>query len=93
MYSIKCDKKYHMIEIKLLLLIIIANGVPVLLGNLLQQRLDTPLDFNHRFIDGRPLFGAAKTLRGVAAAICHRVAAPWGWINYQNHYYRCWPVI
>jgi len=58
-----------MTEIKLLLLIIIANGVPVLLSKLLQKRLDTPLDFNRLFIDGRPLFGVTKTLRGVIAAI------------------------
>lgn len=58
-----------MIELKLLLLIIIANGVPVLARNVFNERLDTPLDFNQNFIDGRPWFGVAKTFRGVIASI------------------------
>jgi CDP-diglyceride synthetase len=58
-----------MIELKLLLLIIIANGVPVLARNVFNERLNTPLDFNQKFVDGRPWFGEAKTLRGLVASI------------------------
>ena len=58
-----------MIELKLLLLIIIANGVPVLTRNILKLHFDTALDFNRVFFDGRPVFGPTKTWRGIIAAI------------------------
>ena len=49
----------------LLLLLIVANGAPVVLGLLLRQRFAWPLDAGRNFFDGRRLFGASKTLRGV----------------------------
>lgn len=58
-----------MIELKLLLLIIIANGAPVLARNILKSRFETALDFNRVFLDGRPVFGPTKTWRGIIAAI------------------------
>jgi CDP-2,3-bis-(O-geranylgeranyl)-sn-glycerol synthase len=54
---------------ELILLLVIANATPLLVGVLAGGRLDTPLDGNRRFIDGRPLFGPAKTFRGVASSI------------------------
>ncbi len=58
-----------MIELKLLLLIIIANGVPVLTRNILKLHFETAVDFNRVFFDGRPVFGPTKTWRGIIAAI------------------------
>ncbi len=55
--------------LQLLLLISLANGAPVIAKRVLGQRLARPLDGNLRFVDGRPLFGASKTLRGIAAAV------------------------
>ena len=57
------------IIIKLVLLLVITNGAPVLARLLLRQRLNQPLDRNLRFIDGRPLLGPAKTVRGIVSAI------------------------
>lgn len=54
-----------------LALILLANGLPALLGLLLGR--GRPLDGGHRLGDGRPLFGPAKTVRGVLAAL---VATP-----------------
>ncbi len=55
--------------IHLLLLLVIANGTPALLGLLLGSHWDRPLD-NHRLLaDNRPLLGASKTLRGLIAAL------------------------
>lgn len=58
-----------MIELKLLLLIIIANGAPVLARNILKSRFEIAVDFNRVFFDGRPVFGPAKTWRGIISAI------------------------
>jgi CDP-archaeol synthase len=55
--------------LKLLLLLIIANGVPVVAKCLLGERLSFPLDGHARFFDGRPLFGASKTIRGLVLSI------------------------
>jgi hypothetical protein len=55
--------------IHLLLLIIVANGAPVLLRFLLRDRLDAPIDSGAMLPDGRPLFGVSKTWRGVIGAL------------------------
>ena len=57
------------LSIQLLLLITAANGAPLLLKKLLGPLFDYPLDFNRPFFDGYPLFGKAKTYRGIAAAL------------------------
>jgi CDP-2,3-bis-(O-geranylgeranyl)-sn-glycerol synthase len=58
-----------MVELKLLLLIIIVNGVPVLTRNILKLHFETAVDFNRVFFDGWPVFGPTKTWRGIVAAI------------------------
>jgi CDP-2,3-bis-(O-geranylgeranyl)-sn-glycerol synthase len=58
-----------MVTLKLLLVIGLANGAPIVAENLLRSAWQTPVDFGRNFIDGRPLFGASKTWRGLAAAV------------------------
>ena len=53
----------------LVLLLIIANGTPALLGLALGPRWNRPLDSNRQFLDKRPLLGPSKTLRGLFSAI------------------------
>ena len=53
----------------LVLLLIIANGTPALLGLVLGPRWNRPLDNNRQFPDNRPLLGPSKTLRGLLSAI------------------------
>jgi len=53
----------------LVLLLIIANGTPALLGLVLGPRWNRPLDNNRQFLDNRPLLGPSKTLRGLFSAI------------------------
>ena len=55
--------------LKLLVLMSIANGAPLIATRVLGRRLAQPLDFGIRFFDGRPLFGPSKTIRGVLLAI------------------------
>lgn len=52
-----------------LLLLLGANGAPILAARLFAQRWNAPLDGGLRFVDGRALLGSAKTVRGVLAAI------------------------
>lgn len=54
---------------ELLLLLLVANGTPVVLGILLRHRFAWPLDAGRNFLDGRRLFGASKTVRGILGSI------------------------
>jgi hypothetical protein len=51
-----------------LALLVLANGTLVVAKKILGNRLSYPLDGNVRFLDGRPLFGRSKTIRGVFSA-------------------------
>ncbi|ADJ29451.1 CDP-archaeol synthase [Nitrosococcus watsonii] len=52
-----------------LLLLMVANGAPVVTALLLKNRFNQPLDGNLHLPDGYPLFGASKTIRGIVAAL------------------------
>ena len=58
-----------MLVLELLLLLIIANGAPIAARNLLNDRWDCPIDAGWQMWDGRPLFGASKTVRGLIASL------------------------
>lgn len=53
----------------LLLLLLVANGTPVLIKIILQDRLNYPLDGGLLFIDKRPFFGHTKTIRGILSSL------------------------
>lgn len=55
--------------VKILLLLFLANGTPVVVKKLLGPRLAFPLDAGKKFIDGQALFGASKTVRGIVSSI------------------------
>ena len=55
---------------QLLLLLLVANGAPIIARNRLGNRGDWPVDFGRVFVDGRPLLGPSKTIRGILAAVC-----------------------
>jgi CDP-2,3-bis-(O-geranylgeranyl)-sn-glycerol synthase len=58
-----------MLILKLLILVTVANGTPVIIKKLLDQDLDLALDGGLNFFDGRRLFGPSKTVRGVVSAV------------------------
>jgi CDP-2,3-bis-(O-geranylgeranyl)-sn-glycerol synthase len=58
-----------MLILKLLILVTVANGTPVILKKLFDQHFDLALDGGLNFFDGRRLFGPSKTVRGVASAV------------------------
>ena len=53
----------------LLLLIMVANGAPIMLRVLMGHRLDFAIDFGYRLPDKYQLFGSSKTWRGVIGAV------------------------
>lgn len=58
-----------MLEVKLLLLIGVANGTPVIIKKIFDGLWALPLDGGHPFIDQKPLFGSSKTIRGIVFSL------------------------
>lgn len=58
-----------MLALKVLLLALVANGAPILGKRLLGERWSLPLDGGLRFVDGRPLLGPSKTVRGLMLSV------------------------
>ena len=68
---------HPLIDFQLLLLIALANVAPLIGKRILGGSLAYPLDGGLAFVDGRPLFGASKTVRGIVLAVLlASVAAP-----------------
>jgi len=57
------------VELKVLLLILIANGTPVMVTYLCGGQGHRPVDSGRVLTDGHRLFGASKTWRGMALAL------------------------
>lgn len=70
--------------LRLLLVLMAANGAPVIAQDILGSRFSYPVDGGVRFVDGQPLFGSSKTIRGIllsilAATVCAAlVGLEWG---------------
>lgn len=63
--------------VQLLLLLAVANTAPLLAKRLMGTRWAWPLDGGYIFVDGRPLLGPSKTIRGaVTALLLCALAAP-----------------
>jgi CDP-2,3-bis-(O-geranylgeranyl)-sn-glycerol synthase len=60
--------------IKLLVLLSLANGAPVLIKKLCGNRFSLPIDGGCKFLDGSPLFGPSKTIRGVLVSVAATTA-------------------
>jgi CDP-2,3-bis-(O-geranylgeranyl)-sn-glycerol synthase len=66
----------HVLTIaQLALLLAVANGAPVLAAKIFGPRLAGPLDDGVAFLDGQPLLGKSKTVRGIVVAILSSVMA------------------
>jgi CDP-diglyceride synthetase len=62
---------------QLLILLAVANGSPVIAKRVLGGRYARPVDGNILFLDGQPLLGPSKTIRGlVASLLATTLAAP-----------------
>ena len=58
-----------MLTFKLIILLLAANGAPIMARKVLGSRYAWPLDGGVRLKDGRPLLGPSKTWRGLIAAL------------------------
>ena len=56
-------------RVELLLLLITANGAPILLDKAMGSRLECPLDGGMVLADGRRLLGRSGTVRGLVGAV------------------------
>jgi CDP-2,3-bis-(O-geranylgeranyl)-sn-glycerol synthase len=61
--------------LRLLLLLAAANIAPIAAKRWLGGRWSTPLDGGLHFVDGRPLLGPSKTVRGTVAAVIAATAS------------------
>jgi CDP-diglyceride synthetase len=55
--------------LQLLILITLANGIPIVAKKIFGPRFSFPLDAGTIFFDGRPLFGPSKTNRGILISV------------------------
>jgi hypothetical protein len=55
--------------LQILILIMLANGTPVVAKKILGDQFAWPIDGGTRFVDGRPLFGKSKTARGILLSV------------------------
>ena len=60
--------------LQVLILLALANGTPLAAKKILGNHLLYPLDGGVRFVDGRPLFGHSKTVRGAVLAVLATMA-------------------
>lgn len=57
------------LTLKLLLLLLAANGSPVIAKRIFGERCAYPVDGGLIFFDGQPLLGKSKTVRGILAGV------------------------
>ena len=55
--------------LQLLILLVVANGTAVVAKKLFGGAFARPLDGGALFVDGQPLFGPSKTIRGIVVSI------------------------
>ncbi len=60
---------HWLLDFQLLVLLAVANGTPVVAKKLLGPAFSGPVDGNLSLGDGRPLFGASKTIRGIVLSL------------------------
>jgi len=58
-----------MLFVKLMLLLLIANGAPILSKRIMGKRYDFPVDGSLLFFDGQPVLGKSKTWRGLISSL------------------------
>lgn len=53
----------------IVVLLLAANGLPIIARKLLQEKFEYPIDFGLQLPDHHPVFGTSKTWRGVIVSI------------------------
>jgi hypothetical protein len=74
-----------LVDLKILVLLFVANGAPVMAKYLLRHRFEAPLDGGLNFPDSRPVLGPSKTVRGLLLAlVLSSAAAPLMGLEWTN---------
>ncbi|GGC62272.1 CDP-archaeol synthase [Marinobacter halophilus] len=72
-----------LLALELFVMLVLANGSPLVVARLLHQRGNWPVDGGRVWRDGGPVFGPSKTWRGLVSGIaCCLVFSAWvglGW--------------
>ena len=55
--------------LQLLILLVVANGTAVVAKKLFGEAFARPLDGGALFVDGQPIFGPSKTIRGIVVSV------------------------
>lgn len=71
-----------LITLELFVMLVLANGAPVVAAGLLKSRWSAPVDGGRLWSDGRPLFGESKTWRGVVSGALS--CALFAWVTGQG---------
>jgi len=66
-----------MIELKLLLLLFLVNGAPIVASRAFDTRWSAPVDGGRRYSDGRRLLGPTKTWRGLGFSLVAGALGGW----------------
>ena len=61
----------------LLILIVAANGAPILVRYILGERMSFPVDFYQNFFDEKRIFGNTKTWTGLISIPVASITADW----------------
>jgi len=65
------------LDLKLLALLTVANGTPVIAYNILRHRFSYPVDAGLTLPDGQRFFGPSKTYRGILLSLPVTMLAAW----------------
>jgi|TARA_B100001121_G_scaffold21369_1_gene16620 CDP-2,3-bis-(O-geranylgeranyl)-sn-glycerol synthase len=67
-----------LITLELFVMLVLANGMPVVVAKLCRGAWDWPIDGNRHWPDGRPVLGPSKTWRGlVSGALSSALFSAW----------------
>jgi len=69
MRGLKNSNMDHLLLLRVMVLLGIANGAPIIATRIFGARFGAPLDGGLTLRDGAPLFGDGKTIRGVVASV------------------------
>lgn len=58
-----------LLSLELFVMLVLANGAPVVVARLLHRRADWPVDGGRLWRDGQPVFGPSKTWRGLCSGV------------------------
>ena len=66
---------HYQLLARLLILLAVANGSPVIAKRIFGDHYSKALDWDATFVDGQPVFGASKTIRGILSSIIATTAS------------------